>query len=169
MLNKCDEFFETLNKAVDHETVAKALDFCGENNFSGVRELRFQNFYFADKPVKEIVELVKQGQLNDGEVAGVSQQLRSYIKDSKEEILKKKSDQFMQANALIMCYQAYNLLTIHGTLKEAGELIQNEDVFVDLKKKADNVCDQIEKFKTTNESAKGKKKIEKNSHIGLVL
>ena len=138
----------------DHETLSKALDFCGENNFSGVRELRFQNLY-ADKPVTELVQLVKQGQLNEGDVLDVSSQLRTYIKDSKEELLKKRADQFMQANALIMCYQAYNLLTIHGTLKEAGEIIQNEHVFEVLRKRADDLRIQIDKFRNVNESAKG--------------
>ena len=119
-----------------------------------MRELRFQNLY-ADKPVTELVQLVKQGQLNEGDVLDVSSQLRTYIKDSKEELLKKRADQFMQANALIMCYQAYNLLTIHGTLKEAGEIIQNEQVFEVLRKIADDLRIQIDKFRNINESAKG--------------
>ena len=62
----------------------------------------------------------------------------------------------MQANALMLCYQAYNLMNIRNTLKEAGEIIQNEEIFEDLKKRADELCEQIEKFKTVNESSKGK-------------
>ena len=156
-IKKLDECCESLTQKIDQETLAKALDFCSENQFSGMSEPRFQND-FSEKSVKVIGDLVKQGQLNLTQIKDVSQQLSTYIRDSKEEILKKKSNKFIQANALIVCYQAFNLLSIHTLLKDAGQAIQNDQVFLDLKTKADKVRDQIEKFELTNESAKGKRK-----------
>ncbi len=156
-IKKLNECCESLTQKFDQETLAKALDFCSENQFSGISEPRFQND-FSEKSVKVIGDLVKQGQLNLTQIKDVSQQLSTYIRDSKEEILKKKSNQFIEANALIVCYQAYNLLTIHTLLKDAGQAIQNDQVFSDLKTKADKARDQIEIFQTTNESAKGKQK-----------
>ena len=156
-IRKLDECCESLTQKFDQETLAKALDFCSENQFSGMSEPRFQND-LSEKSIKVIGELVKQGELNLTQIKDVSQQLSTYIRDSKEEILKKNANQFIQANALIVCYQAYNLLSIHTLLKDAGEAIQNDQVFLDLNTKADKVREQIEKFKTINDTAKGKQK-----------
>ena len=87
LLKKCDDYCKSLEEE-NQEILSRALDFCGENNFSGVQEGNFQKYF--SKPLREVVDLAKQTQLNQDEVKDLSKQLRNYIKESKEEILRKK-------------------------------------------------------------------------------